>query len=433
MCPQRDILFFVLLFLNFLLFNDVASYNFEIKNHQALDDIVAKLQSLQGAQIKRVDIELTISQPSNHDDSSSREFEQRVILTHKDFNKPVVLWIEGYAINNKDLQEITQILDANQIIVEHRYFGESIPDTFDWRFLNIRQAAADHHRIAQLFETIYPGKWISAGISKGGQAAMYHRRFYPEDVDATICYVAPLNFSARESRIDTFLSTVGSEDCRAKIVAFQKQLLQEKETLLSLYQKFTKKKGYTFGIGLEKAYEYGVLEYAFAFWQWHHIECSEIPAKDKSNDEILNHFVEVSSPYYFSDQGIAYYKPFFYQALTEMGYYTYDVNPLRNYMKVVMNPDFTFAAPSDAVLHFNPETMRDISEWMMTQARTMLFIYGELDPWTASAVNLNGNDKLKRFILKGGDHLTRIKHFPETERDKIYQILEQWLELKTSK
>ena len=49
-------------------------------------------------------------------------------------------------LNSNDL--LTNLLDANQIMVEHRYFGKSVPDSLDWNYLNIKQSAADHHRIA---------------------------------------------------------------------------------------------------------------------------------------------------------------------------------------------------------------------------------------------------------------------------------------------
>ena len=38
---------------------------------------------------------------------------------------------------------------------------------------------------------IYGAAWISTGASKGGMTVMYHRRFYPADVDGTVAYVAP--------------------------------------------------------------------------------------------------------------------------------------------------------------------------------------------------------------------------------------------------
>ena len=66
------------------------------------------------------------------------------------------------------------------------FFGKSIPDSMKWEYLTVEQAAADLHTINQLFRKIYKGKWISTGISKGGQTTLYFKYFYPEDVDIAI-------------------------------------------------------------------------------------------------------------------------------------------------------------------------------------------------------------------------------------------------------
>jgi len=47
---------------------------------------------------------------------------------------------------------------------------------------------------------------------------MYHRYFFPNDVDATIPYVGPLNFSIEDTRVYDFFEQVGSEECRDKII-----------------------------------------------------------------------------------------------------------------------------------------------------------------------------------------------------------------------
>ena len=82
-------------------------------------------------------------------------------------------------------------VDGNQISVEQRFFTPSRPDPANWRKLDIWQAATDHHRIVDALKTLYSAKWISTGASKGGMTSVYHRRFYPRDVDGVVAYVAP--------------------------------------------------------------------------------------------------------------------------------------------------------------------------------------------------------------------------------------------------
>ncbi|OYT16326.1 MAG: hypothetical protein B7C24_08305 [Bacteroidetes bacterium 4572_77] len=86
--------------------------------------------------------ELHIKQPIDHADTSKGFFHQKVYLSHKSFASPTVIVTSGYDVNQIYNSELTSLLEANQILVEHRYFGESMPDSMDYRFLNLKQATA---------------------------------------------------------------------------------------------------------------------------------------------------------------------------------------------------------------------------------------------------------------------------------------------------
>ncbi|MCC6525990.1 MAG: hypothetical protein IT373_25310 [Polyangiaceae bacterium] len=79
---------------------------------------------------------------------------------------PLVLGTTGYALwlPYQYLDEPTTLLDANQLLVEERYFSPSRPEPADWSKLDIRQAAADHHRSVEAFRPLYPAAWISEGV-----------------------------------------------------------------------------------------------------------------------------------------------------------------------------------------------------------------------------------------------------------------------------
>ena len=422
---------FTSIFILILLF---ISTFFELSSSQKLisdtQELLHHLKNISDLKVEQVRLELRIRQPLDHDNPAAGHFYQRVFLLHKAFNKPILLETEGYAARPGKISEITKLIDANQIIVEHRYFGESLPDSLDYQYLNIRQAAADHHRIRQLFNQFYTGKWVASGISKGGQTAMYYKRFYPHDVDATVCYVAPLNFSDEEPRVYDFLENVGNEDCRRCIYEFQKLLLNKRAELLPLFEEYSKKKKYHYQIGLEKAFEYSVLEYSFAFWQWQKENCDEIPVASDENYRIFDHFISVASPFYFADTGIVKYQPFFHQALNEIGYYGYDLNLFKGLLIKVTDRKFTFCAPPGMIPSFDPQVMIDIYDWILKNGNNMIFIYGEYDPWSASAVNLGGQTNSLVMIKPQGSHSTRIRHFSHPDRKKIYSKLEKWLDLK---
>ncbi len=395
------------------------------------DDIFSLIKNASDLKVKNITFELKFRQPIDHNNPEVGRFEQRVILLHKDFNKPVVLWLAGYAVWRSGEQEISKRFDANQIIMEHRYFGQSKPDTMLYQYLTIEQAAADAHRIVETFKKIYKGKWVNSGISKGGQTVMYHRRFYPEDVDASVCYVAPLNFSDKDARIYTHLKRVGSKQCRDKIYQFQKFLLRNEEKLMPLFKDYSRKNGYTFNrIGDNAAYEYCVLEYPFAFWQWHKFDCDEISLDTLCLKDIFDHFIAVSSPNYFSDRGIADLEPFFYQALTQLGYYGYETAPFKGLLRHIKKADFRFCAPQGKHPQFNAEAMQDINRWITAKGNNMIFIYGALDPWSATGVKLNGKTNALKMVKKGGCHSTRIKDFSPEEQQKIMDTLRSWLGMK---
>ena len=157
-------------------------------------DIEQQLFDLEGVAFKAIDIpegyaaayELQIKQPVDHEDPSKGYFYQRAFLSHRDLDRPTVICTEGYSRSSNRMYELTDLIEGNQIDVEHRFFGTSIPDSLDYSYLTLEQATADLHRINQLFRQIYQGKWVSTGISKGGQTTIFYRYFYPEDVDVSV-------------------------------------------------------------------------------------------------------------------------------------------------------------------------------------------------------------------------------------------------------
>ena len=93
---------------------------------------------------------MMFEQPVDHDDPEGQKFGQFLSLHHRDYGAPMILATTGYANYMGDrLTEPTQLLRANQLVVEHRFFADSRPDPADWDLLRIRQAAGDHHRRAR--------------------------------------------------------------------------------------------------------------------------------------------------------------------------------------------------------------------------------------------------------------------------------------------
>lgn len=374
---------------------------------------------------------LNFEQPVNPHNPEGQKFQQRVFVSHLDFNAPVVFITEGYsasgAENNHFISELAGLLNTNQVCVEHRYFGTSKPDTIKWEHLTVANAAVDHHRIVEVLKHIYPGKWIGTGISKGGQTAIFHRYFYPEDVDMSVPYVAPLNFSTEEPRIYTFLDSVGLKDCRERIFQFQRELLQHKSKYIPEFEKLAKKRKLNYPMEIEKAFELVVLEYSFAFWQWGYFDCENIPNDFTDPNSIIMHLDKVAGIKWVSNEGIEELQPFFYQAMHEIGFYGYNIEPFKAWTIYQRNPTFEFTLPEGISVEFEPQLMQDIDCFIRHEADNMIFIYGEYDPWSAPAVELTYHTNSIKVVKPGGNHRTRINNLSIKQQRLVMETLQKWL------
>ena len=396
-----------------------------------LERIEAKdIRLLEGESNYDTIIEFSFEQPLDHHKPDGEHFEQRIYISHIDTTRPVVLVMAGYDASYYYTSELAAELRCNQVMVEHRYFGKSRPDSIQWEYLDAWQAASDHHRIIEAFKALYPGQWLATGISKGGQTVMYHSYYYPDDVNVRVPYVAPLNYGVEDERVYTFLRQVGNAGDRAKVKKFQKTALKYQERYLPAFREFSEKKGYTYEIagGIEKAYEYCVLEYSFAFWQWAYVPSSKIPGRSTRPMEFVEHMNKVAGFDYFSDKSILKQRPFFYQALTQMGYYGYDLGEFEKYIRHVKIPDFTFTLPAELEVKFDSTLSSDVERYLCLEAEHFIYIYGEYDTWSATAVSNTGDTESKIFYKEGGSHRTRINNMPAEQKKEVYETLNLYLE-----
>jgi hypothetical protein len=372
------------------------------------------------------------TQPLDHRHPEKGSFRQRVIVSHAGFDRPTVIVTEGYgaayALRPQYREELSKLLNANMIFVEYRYFLESTPEPKDWQYLTAENSADDLHAITTAFKNIYPGKWIATGISKGGQTTLLYRTFYPDDVDISVPYVAPLCYGVEDGRHEPFLHKVSTPENRKKIEDFQLEALKRKATLLPRFEKYCTEKNYSFRAPIEEIYDYSVLEYSFALWQWG-TPISSIPATTASDDEIFSHLLAISEPGYFTaDSPNA---SFFVQAARELGYYGYDVQPFKQYLSIQSSEGYLhrLMLPEELKdMPFDKTLSKKITKFLKKQDPKMIFIYGQNDPWTAAGVTWLKNKKnIHVFIQPNGSHLARINTLPEAEKAKVMELINEWL------
>ena len=382
--------------------------------------------------------ELRIRQPIDHEDESKGYFYQRAFLTHVDFEAPMVICTEGYMRPANRMYELTLALEANQVDVEHRYFGASKPHHAEpetkeyWKYLTLEQQTADLHHIREVLGQIYRGDWISTGISKGGQTTIFYRYFYPDDVTASVAYVAPLNLSEEDPRIYAFFDTIGSEECRQKIYAYQKYMLKHRDEALARLKWYAKGGGNEFTyLTLEQAFEYAVLEYPFSLWQMG-FGCEAVPElKKASMDDLTAHLMEVADLSFWDDEHLHLFGPHYYQAATQMGYYGYETEDFRGLLKALpMHPH-----PNAAFVPYKLDVPRDYSlpnkvyKWLQENGNRFIYIYGEIDTWSATGVPPSDKVDALWITVKGADHgRARIRYMSPEQRKKVFGALRRWME-----
>ncbi|MFE4664029.1 S28 family serine protease [Streptomyces sp. NPDC056716] len=376
----------------------------------------------------------TYTQPVDHKNPAKGTFQQRITVLHKDVSRPTVFHTGGYNVSTTpSRREPTQIVDGNQVSMEYRYFTPSRPSPTDWTKLDIWQAASDQHRIFQALKPLYPENWISTGGSKGGMTATYYERFYPRDMDGVVAYVAPNDVvNDQDAAYDRFFENVGTEECRDRLNGVQREALVRREPLEERYAALAAEHGYTFTTvgSLDKAYEATVLDYVWAFWQYSLLaDCGDIPADapNATDDEIWNSIDTIAGFSFYSDQGLAPYTPYYYQAGTQLGAPSIEFPHIEEeYIRYGYFSPRSFV-PSDIAMRFQPSAMKDIDSWVKKNADHMLFVYGENDPWGAEPFRLGkGARDSYVFTAPGANHGANVAGLVADQQALATAKIQEW-------
>ncbi|AXT21129.1 hypothetical protein D7030_09020 [Flavobacteriaceae bacterium AU392] len=386
----------------------------------------AKIKALETKDHFKQVYQVIIKQLLDHSNPESGTFEHYIYMSHSDYNQPTVLVTEGYNARYRTY-ELSKLLKSNQIMVEYRFYGASRPDPIPWQYLTNDQAIEDYHLLVLKLKSLYKNKWISTGISKGGETVLIYKSKYPKDIDVAIPYVAPLINTQEDPRTTAHINSVGSAECRTKVKQFQRALLLNREALIEEINIHAKKNQIQFNeVSIEEALEYAALEFSFSFWQWGG-NCDEIPSENASPKELFDYMNKIVGIQFYSDKTYFNLLPSFYQHIRELGYYGFDFSPVEDLLKVVKSSSNTRFAPKNVDLTYNPNYIKKVRKYVERKGDHILYIYGEYDTWRACAPNPKPKVDALKMVLKGGHHGTRIRHFSKKEQQKIYNKLQTWL------
>ena len=398
---------------------------------------VEQVEQIAGGQFPEKYI-LQFRQMVNPDDPDAGTFLQRVIVGHLHVDSLVVLHTHGYSAANHRKRitvrdELAELLHANDIFVEHRYFGTSCPQDTNWDYLTTAYAAYDMHQIVTSLKNIYTGKWISTGGSKDGITSTLYSMYYPEDVDVAVPYVAPFCYGHNDDRIIPFLKTVGSAEKRKKILDFQIQALKRRKVLQPMVEHYADSMNMRFIVPFELIYDYCILDYDFGIWM-RGISEDSIPKKNANNKTLYNHIIRYANPD-MCDRNNMPHQSYYVQAAKELGYYAYDYEPLRKYLSNTTldphNQDFMkliYLPEGNWDFSYSEATYNDVMRFLKNTDCKLMFIYGETDTWTAFAIDdENIRQNIKKYVLPDGCHYSKIKEFPDSVQTEIMRTLREWL------
>jgi hypothetical protein len=126
--------------------------------------------------------------------------------------------------------------------------------------------------------------------------------------------------------------------------------------------------------------------------------------------------------------------PFFVQAARELGYYGYstkgledvcDLKSTKGYLNRLMLPKEL------SNIKFDKSLYKRTVKFLEKNDPTHIFIYGEIDPWTASGVagwlDCSNKENMRVYVQPRGSHTARISNMPENTKNEIISIITNWL------
>jgi hypothetical protein len=150
---------------------------------------------------------------------------------------------------------------------------------------------------------------------------------------------------------------------------------------------------------------------------------------DASDDELYKTLDTISGLSFYSDQGLAPYIPYYYQAGTQLGWPSPKFKHLRPLLRYESSYQPRTYVPRDIRMRFDHgRAMRDIDRWVRHHSNHMLFLYGANDPWGAEPFRLgHGARDSAVYVAPGMNHSGRIiAKLPADEQAKAIADVKRW-------
>ncbi len=179
-------------------------------------------------------------------------------------------------------------------------------------------------------------------------------------------------------------------------------------------------------VALPVAVESAVAGAEWAFFQYIGVDsCDEVPGADATDDQAWDWLSEVSPPDSLSDAGIARFEPYYYQVEAELGSPGVTDEHLKGLLQFDAE-DYAGADPDVLPESYDPSVVNAAAEWVKSSATNVMLLYGEYDPWTAGAFDVEGNAGVALYTMPAGTHSSALVNLPDILRTPAFDTLEAW-------
>lgn len=420
-------------------------------------------------------------QDIDHNDPSKGWFKQQCVLTVAGKDRPTVLLTEGYALGSADgyrnrLDSIFEptlvdVLNANCLQVEHRYFGWSLPEGFTnkWNYLTAKQNSADLHTIVTAIKQsgiVGQGKWLATGVSKPGMTASYYAYEYPGEMDAYVPFCAPFMLKQDEPGSYNYIQSADALGSRLEKVKAAFRAYCGNKTLQQETVKLFKKEFPYYNSYDDDAVRMSLLSILFdSHWKrmsYVHYSLWEplVPKEGDGADKFLTFVLSNDRTRYAGDTDIDYQRrldyvddlepdstifnntprgmtrasgvekarldPFQAHTCIELGAVSFTLGWVDDLL-TDMEKSYLTSKKSPASLGFNYDNgsyIRKVLDGIKQSSCNMMFVYGMQDPWTGNRIP---DDKLGKncqiLYIENGTHNDAIDTWNASERNQLFQWL----------
>ncbi len=440
---------------------------------ESLPDVVAvgRIEEVSGADEYVIVFEF----PIDHKDPKAGTFYQIASLKYRDRNAPTLFLCGGYEISYTTSEEkethLSRAYNCNFIEAEFRCYGRSciegfsIEDPESYKVLNNEDASEDFHQMIENLKTVFSGKWIFEGSSKGGEFTCYQAYRHPEDADVFVAEAAMLRCGQNFPGMYKYAYTVAGDDRYGKkeakeirdlITSFQVEAIRYRDKIQDHLQDYTA--GKKIIVPVEILFDCLVLDQVY-YWQYCDQEYIDmvkdilsrkkdgkltIPENDYCNkifQAILRGYGPWQYEYFDPESSVLGY--FNYQCYREDGNYLYDFSYLRKALakedkdlKLNVTEDmekdiFAMRIP-DKVREYNSYSSQSLEDRLSAVDKTskpLILINGLTDIHSVSEITECQNPNVHIFNIPEAMHIeAEINYMSSEQREEFDSLLRSILD-----